>query len=141
MTTFRTFIEITPKTVETKQGIFGLSTDEFNKISPAFVEKVPIAKMMQTRIKEVMKNGESTTGFTLITEEMAEAIVNFVDGLEFNDVQKAVITYKLLDATVIAARKQIEGILLQNPLEQLKDLFKNLAKTRQKESTVDPTQN
>lgn len=140
MTTFRKFIEITPKTVETKQGIFGFSEEEFNKISPVFVEKVPIAEMVQARIIEVRKNGEFPTEFTLITEEMAEAIVNYVDGLEFNDVQKAVITYKLIDATVAAARRQIEEVLLQNPLKQLKRILDTFVISKQS-SNVDPSQN
>lgn len=132
MSTFTEAIKITTLAVETKTGIFGLHQEEMRQIVTNYTEQVNISDLLEARVKELTRNGKINHNQPLITEEMSQVTVDFVDDLAYTDVQKAIITFKLLDSVYKTGVVSAERIVNKsNPLDSL---F-NLARELQRKST------
>jgi predicted S18 family serine protease len=125
MTDFKTFIVVSPLAMQTKTGIFGLFQEDINTIADNFTEKVNISDMLDIRIKEMI-SGKVNKAESLITPEMVTAIVDYVDGLNLNNVQKGIITYKLIESTHITAVIGLKRLSSEDPLKALKVLLDTL---------------
>ena len=142
MSTFTEALDLSPENFEVKTGIFGLQQDELNAIVTTFTRTVPISEMVEKLVRDFLASPAKVV--VSITEEMANAIIGFVDDLLYTDVQKGIIVYKMFDAihnaTVNAIRKA-EGKRTTKSLDALIQELDELIKKTGKSRPGNPEQN
>lgn len=142
MSTFTEALDLSPENLEVKTGIFGLQQDELDAIVTTFTRTVPISEMVEKLVRDFLASPAKVV--VSITEEMANAIIGFVDDLLYTDVQKGIIVYKMFDAihnaTVNAIRKA-EGKQTTKSLDALIQELDELIKKTGKSRPGNPEQN